>query len=430
MAVEGVVPVYLRCIECGSQYPTNQVLTRCACGGLLDLELDLHAPVDVNLFESRLRTLTGPNRSGVWRYRELLPPVPEGAIVSKPEGNTNLYERPQLTQWAGVDRLVLKHEGENPSGSFKDRGMTVATSQACWAGARMVACASTGNTSASMASYAALANIPALVFVPEGKIAAAKLGQTIAYGAQVIQVRGDFDSAMRLVQEASLEYDIYLLNSVNPFRVEGQKTIVYELLHQLSWEMPDWLVVPGGNLGNSSAFGKALVDLKAAGIINRFPRVVIVQAAGAAPFYNAYRSGFRSYATVTAETVATAIRIGAPLGYTKARRTIELTDGVVEAVSDDEILEAKAMIDRSGIGCEPASATSLAGIRKLVQSGVIPPNAFVAGVLTGHVMKDADTVMSYHLGPGSETRPLANRPVVIDPTLDALKGILSNASDR
>lgn len=425
--MKGVVLVFLRCIECGDHYPTNKMLTRCACGGLLDLELELNGPVELETFDRRLQALTGPDRSGVWRYRELLPPVPEESIVTKPEGNTNLYDIQNLTQWAGVDRMVLKHEGENPTGSFKDRGMTVATSQAHWAGARMVACASTGNTSASVASYAALAGIPAIVFVPQGKIAAAKLGQTIAYGARIVQVRGDFDSAMRLVQEASHEYEIYLLNSVNPFRVEGQKTIIYELLHQLHWEMPEWIVVPGGNLGNSSAFGKALVDLKVAGLITRFPRVVIVQAAGAAPFYNAYQSGFKSYSTVTAETVATAIRIGAPVGYSKARRTIELTDGVVEAVSDEEILEAKAMIDRAGIGCEPASATSLAGIRKLVQSGVIPPNAFVAGILTGHVMKDSDTVMSYHLGPESETRPLANRPVLIDPTLDALKEILGDA---
>ena len=268
------------------------------------------------------------------------------------------------------------------------------------------------------------------MFVPEGKVSAAKLGQTIAYGARIIQIRGDFDAAMRLVEEASAAYGIYLLNSINPYRLEGQKTIFFELLHQLGWRVPDWIVLPGGNLGNSGALGKALMDLQAAGIIEHLPRVAVIQAAGAGPFYQAYRSGFALFEPVVAETVASAIRIGAPVSYVRARRTIELTDGVVESVSDAEILDAKAMIDRAGIGCEPASAATLAGLRKLVESGVIGRESTVCGILTGHLMKDADAVMDYHLGPGSAERPLANRPVVIDPSLAALEGVLGDLIQR
>ena len=417
----------LRCLACGERYPADHLVTRCACGGLLDVVLDLGGPVDTAVFDRRLTAMRGIDHSGVWRYRELLPPIPQDAIVTKPEGNTNLYEVDELSRWAGVERLALKHEGENPTGSFKDRGMTVATSHARWVRARLVACASTGNTSASVAAYAAAAGIPAMVFIPEGKISAAKLGQTIAYGARIIQVRGDFDTAMALVQDAAREYGIYLLNSINPFRLEGQKAILFELLHQLDWELPEWIVLPGGNLGNSSAFGKALMDLQASGMVTRLPRIAVIQAAGAAPFYAAFRRGFEDYEPVLAETVATAIRIGDPVSYPKARRTIELTNGVVEAVTDAEILDAKAMIDRAGIGCEPASAATLAGLRKLVAAGVIAPGAFVAGILTGHLMKDADAVMAYHLGPGSEKHALANRPIAIEPSLAALEKVLGDA---
>jgi threonine synthase len=422
--------VLLRCIDCGREYPADKVRNRCDCGGLLDIDLGIDAPLSTDLFDQRLGARHGLDQSGVWRFRELLPPIPAESVVTKPEGNTNLYELEQLARWAGVERLVLKHEGENPTGSFKDRGMTVAASHARWVGARIVACASTGNTSASVASYAALAGLPSIVFVPEGKISAAKLGQTIAYGARIVQVRGDFDAAMKLVEQASSVYDIYLLNSINPFRLEGQKTILFDLLQQLDWTLPDWIVLPGGNLGNISALGRALIDLKSAGIVAKPPRIAVIQAAGAAPFYEAFLSDFRSYEPVQAETVASAIRIGDPVSYTRARRTIELTDGLVEAVTDAEILDAKAMIDRAGIGCEPASAATLAGLRKLVQSGAIHSNAFVAGVLTGNLMKDSETVIDYHLGAGSDERPLANRPVLIDPTLDALEGVLAGALQR
>jgi threonine synthase len=422
--------VLLRCMECGREYPANEVRNRCDCGGLLDIDLGITSPLATDLFDQRLGGRGRLDQSGVWRFRELLPTIPGDAIVTKPEGNTNLYDVESLARWAGVERLVLKHEGENPTGSFKDRGMTVAASHAKWTGARIVACASTGNTSASVASYAALAGVPSIVFVPEGKISAAKLGQTIAYGATIVQIRGDFDAAMKLVEHASDAYGIYLLNSINPFRMEGQKTILFDLLQQLEWALPDWVVLPGGNLGNSSALGRALIDLQAAGILAKPPRVAVIQAAGASPFYEAFRSGFRSFEPMEAETVASAIRIGNPVSYARARRTIEITNGAVEIVSDTELLDAKAMIDRAGIGCEPASATTLAGLRKLVQAGTIAPNAFVAGILTGNLMKDTEAVIDYHLGAGSDERPLANKPVLIDPTLDALEGVLAGALQR
>ncbi len=414
----------LVCVSCQQRYDADSLRTRCDCGGLLDLILPESGAVDVSVYNTRLRAWRGPDSSGVWRYREFLPAFDEQQIVSRPEGNTNLYHAPEIARDVGVAELWLKHEGENPTGSFKDRGMTVATSHAVKVGATMVACASTGNTSASVASYAAFAGLPAVVFVPDGKISAAKLGQTVAYGARIIQIRGDFDAAMRLVQDASRELGIYLLNSINPYRIEGQKTILIELLHQLDWTIPDWIVLPGGNLGNTAAIGKALAELRDRNAINKSPRVAVIQAEGASPFYEAFRSSFRSFEPMDADTVASAIRIGNPVSYEKARRTIERTDGVVEAVTDTEIMDAKALIDRSGIGCEPASAATLAGLRKLVRTGVISPAARVAGILTGHVMKDAEAVMTYHLGNGTSPGRFANQPVVIDPEMSQLREVL------
>ncbi len=414
----------LTCVDCSREYDADADRTRCDCGGLLDVTLPLSDEIDRGTFDQRLGTWAKPDVSGVWRYRELLPTFADQHIATKPEGNTNLYDARTLAQWLGIDQLWLKHEGENPTGSFKDRGMTVATSHALKVRARMVACASTGNTSASVAAYAAEAGLPAVVFVPDGKISPAKLGQTVAYGARIVQIRGDFDAAMTLVQQASAELGIYLLNSINPYRLEGQKTILFELLHQLEWRLPDWIILPGGNLGNSSALGKALAELQQTGVLSHLPRMAVIQAEGASPFYEAFRSDFRSFEPMEANTIASAIQIGNPVSYSKARRAIELTDGVVESVTDDEILDAKARIDQSGIGCEPASAATVAGLQKLVHSGVIGRGDSVAGILTGHLMKDSDAVMTYHLGDAAADRPLANRPVVIDPTMDALREVL------
>jgi threonine synthase len=362
----------------------------------------------------------------------MLPPFPDPHIVSRPEGNTNLYQvgagerggLKRIGEYAGLEWLALKHEGENPTGSFKDRGMTVGVSQAVRTGARAVACASTGNTSASLASYAAQAGLPCFVFVPEGNIALGKLAQTLAYGAVTLQVRGDFDSAMSLVQQACAELGIYLVNSVNPFRIEGQKTIGLELLQQLAWQPPDWIVLPAGNLGNTAALGKALLQALDLGLIDRLPRIASVQATGANPFFQSYKSGFSERFTVTAHTVATAIKIGAPVSFERARRAIETTNGLVLQVPDETILDAKAIIDRAGIGCEPASAASLAGARQLALDGTISPGERVVCILTGHLLKDSDTTLDYHLGKTSTPASYTNRPIVVDPTIQAVRQML------
>ncbi len=404
----------LRCIECGKTYEPRDTRTACDCAGLLEVELE-PANVTRETFDARLGSLDHPLRSGVWRFRELMPDFPDDVVVSKPEGNTNLYQDNRLNDYAGVE-VWFKHEGENPTGSFKDRGMTVGLSHAKWVGASIVACASTGNTSASVAAYASAAGLPSIVFIPEGKISAAKLGQTIAYGPSVIKVRGDFDAAMRTVQDAASRHGIYLLNSLNPFRLEGQKSIVLEALQQLRWQMPDWIVIPGGNLGNTSALGKALREAMAAGLIDTMPRIAVAQAAGAAPFHQAFETGFRTYATVSAKTLATAIQIGDPVNYTKARRVILDSEGTVTSVDDSVIMEAKSVVDGVGIGCEPASAAGLAGIRRLVSEGVIQPGERVLTYLTGHLLKDGDANAAQYIDGAAGS----SRMMVIDPTADSL----------
>ena len=328
------------------------------------------------------------DRSGVWRFREIVLDASSDEIVSHPEGNTPLLHRAAVDAYAGVDHLLMKHEGHNPSGSFKDRGMTVAVTQARRIGARAVACASTGNTSASLSAYAAQAGIPSFVFVPEGRVAAGKLAQTVAYGARTLQIRGDFDDCLRLARDASEQLGVYLVNSVNPFRIEGQKTIVLEMLQQLAWNAPDWIALPAGNLGNTSAFGKALDEAHRFGLIDRIPRLLAVQAAGAAPFAQAYQEHFTTRISVRAETRATAIRIGDPASWERAVRAMAATNGVVESVTDDEIFAAKSVIDHCGVGCEPASAASVAGVRALVARGEIKRDERVVAVLTGNLLKD------------------------------------------
>lgn len=406
------------CGSCGATQPELAPLHQCpACGGLLELRPPVPA-ADAAALRSTWRSRDG---SGVWRFREVvLPTVEPGEIISHPEGNTPLLSRPVLSAWAGIQALQFKHEGHNPTGSFKDRGMTVAVTQARRAGARAVACASTGNTAASLAAYAAQAGIPALVLMPEGKVAEGKLAQSIAYGARVVQVEGDFDACLRLAGDAARELGVYLANSVNPFRLEGQKTIILELLAQLDWEPPDWIALPAGNLGNTAAFGKALEEAHAWGLIRRMPRLLAVQAAGASPFAQGFAGGFTERITVAAETIATAIRIGAPASWDRAVRAIRLTDGVVTAVTDEEILEAKARIDAAGVGCEPASAASLAGVRRLVRSGLIAPADRVVAVLTGHLLKDPGAVRDFHLHQ-APAPPGANRPRRIPATLQALE---------
>lgn len=360
--------------------------------------------------------------SGVWRFRELVMPG-IADVVSHPEGNTPLLARDRVREYSGAGELFLKHEGHNPTGSFKDRGMTVAVTQARRVGATAVACASTGNTSASLAAYAAQAGIPALVFVPRGRIALGKLTQALAYGARTLLVDGDFDDCLRLARDASKELGVYLVNSINPWRIEGQKSIVLELLQQLGWDAPDWIALPAGALGNTSAFGKALREAHALGLITKVPRLLAVQAAGAAPFAAAFADGFRTRLTVRAETVASAIRIGDPASWDRAVRAIRETNGAVASVTDEEILDAKAVIDASGVGCEPASAASVAGVRQQRERGTIGASERVVAVLTGHVLKDPELVLKYH----QEIEPAparANRPVEIAATLSDVQRVL------
>ncbi len=409
------------CQACGDVLSELDPRTRCDCGGLLALHHRRPEHRGAALRQALGRIAGG---SGVWRFGDLVMP---GAAdpVTWPEGNTPLVERASVAEWAGVDALQLKHEGMNPTGSFKDRGMTVGMTQAKRTGARAVACASTGNTAASLAAYAALAGLPALVLVPEGKIALGKLGQALAYGARTFQVAGDFDACLALVQAAEDRLGITLLNSVNPWRVEGQKTIIFELLQQLDWKPPDWIALPAGNLGNTSAFGKALREARDLGLIERLPRLAAIQAAGAAPFARGFAEGFTQRHRVRAETVASAIRIGDPASWDRARRAIEETHGVVTAVSDARILEAKAVIDRSGTGCEPASAASVAGVRRLREEGVIGREERVVAILTGHVLKDPEILVEYH----RQREPLppgANPPRRIPADLEALAAELES----
>jgi threonine synthase len=396
---------WLQCIGCGRRFDASEVRYTCDCGELLSVERD--AMPERETFDARLASRRAIDKSGVWRFREAVLDIDENEIITHPEGSTRLYER---------GGILFKHEGENPTGSFKDRGMTVAMTQAKRLGARAVACASTGNTSASLAAYAAQAGLKAVVFIPAGKVSTGKLAQTLAYGATVLAVRGDFDAAMQLVREASDRLGIYLVNSINPFRIEGQKTIVWELLQDLEWNAPDWIVVPAGNLGNTSAFGKALREAFDAGWISTMPRLASIQASGANPFYRSYRDGFTERHRIAAETIASAIRIGDPVSHTKAVAAIQQTNGIVEEVTDEELMLAKREIDEIGIGCEPASATTLAGVKKLHTAGVMKDGDRIVCVLTGNLLKDTDAILR-NVPP--------ERTIEIDPTIAAVERALN-----
>jgi len=388
---------FLKCIEqaCERRYPLDSKEHQCAaCGSLLDVQYDFGRsdPDSLRkLWQQRKMHSAIIDQSGVWRFRDLLPFVPAGGdVVSLSEGRTALVDVNRTGEWAGGVRLAIKHQGNNPTGSFKDLGMTACITQAAILGSRVTACASTGNTSASMAAYAARAGMKAVVFVPFGKISTAKLAQALEFGAVVIELGENFDEAFRMLRDLTDELGLYLVNSLNPFRLEGQKTIVFEILEQRDWRVPDYLVVPGGNLGNVSAVGKGLQELKQLGFIDKLPRLIVVQAEGANPFYTMLTSGAAEITPVQPRTEASAIRIGNPVNWKKALRAIRLTDGLCESVSDEQIFEAKAALAKDGVGCEPASAASVAGIQKLVRSGKIEEGADVVAVLTGHQLKDPE----------------------------------------
>ncbi len=451
---------FQQCIhpDCGQTFSVDEVLTACpGCGSLIDLQYDWNrVPVPSSLrdFEARWSTRRNPiDFSGVWRFRELLPFARDEQIVTIGEGQTILQQSDSVGRYVGMKpgTLHLQYEGLNPSGSFKDNGMTAASTHARMVGAKAAACASTGNTSASLAIYASTTQIfKVVVFVGSGKIAYGKLSQALDYDARTLQILGDFDDALARVREVAGEKGIYLCNSVNPFRLEGQKSIMYRVLEALAWESPDWIVVPGGNLGNSSSFGKAFAELKHLGLIQKIPRLAVINASGANTLYRLFdQQGLRwndgrpdaaaiskFYADMTeqrrrASTLASAIEINRPVNLEKCLRAMDVCDGLVREVGDQEILDAKAQVGAGGFGCEPASAASVAGAKLLREQGVIAPSDRVVCILTGHQLKDPMATVAYHsadlelfeekLGVhGVKTAPFANRPVVVENNLQKI----------
>lgn len=448
--------------DCDSTFSVDETHVACpACGNLLDIRYDwnrVNVPSSLREFESRWSARWNPlDVSGVWRFRELLPFAPDSRIVTIGEGQTILRGSDPVGNYVGLDsgRLSLQYEGFNPSGSFKDNGMTAASTHAHMVGAKFAACASTGNTSASLAVYASAARLfNVVVFVGSGKIAFGKLSQALDFGAHTLQIEGDFDDALKQVREVCDRENIYLCNSVNPFRLEGQKSIMYRVLEGLEWEVPDWIVVPGGNLGNSSAFGKAFAELKELGLIDRIPRLAVINAAGAntlAQLHNVHGVTWNSGATddttindyfarmdaenQRASTLATAIEINRPVSLKKCLRALETCDGVVREVTDDAILDAKAQVGAGGFGCEPASAASVAGAKQLREEGVIAPSDRVVCILTGHQLKDPNATVGYHSSTDDNIDPklsdagvtslsFANRPVGVPNELDRILDVI------
>ena len=455
---------FQHCINplCAASFDVGDVLTSCPdCGNLLDIDYEwdkIPVPKSLREFEARWGNRRNPlDFSGVWRFRDLLPFAPEKDIVTIGEGQTILQQSSAVGKYVGMNdgSLFLQYEGLNPSGSFKDNGMTAAATHARMVGAKMAACASTGNTSASLAIYASTTQVfRVVVFVGSGKIAYGKLSQALDYNAKTLQVLGDFDDALERVREVAGERGIYLCNSVNPFRLEGQKTIMYRVLEGLNWQVPDWIVVPGGNLGNSSAFGKAFAELLQLGLIDRIPRLAVINAAGANTLYQlveqrdvAWNAGQPEddvidtfYADMDrdrrkASTLASAIEINRPVNLKKCLRSLEICDGVVREVTDQEILDAKAQIGAGGFGCEPASAASVAGAKRLRAEGVIAPSDRVVCILTGHQLKDPDATVAYHSGDkalfeaklgtrGVETAAFANSPIIVENNLQKIIKVL------
>jgi threonine synthase len=429
-----------RCIACGHTSESAGQDFRCAdCGDLVEIIYRQWGEPDnkhalqpdrlQSIWKQRRLSAAPADLSGVWRFRELLPALKtEDNIITLREGNTPLYELPRCSRITGVPHLFAKHQGMNPTGSFKDTGMTVAASFARQAEFRWVACASTGNTSASMAAYAARGGLRGLVLVPDGKISWSKLSQALDYGAATCQLRTDFDGCLRLLQELVRRAPVYQLNSINPFRIEGQKTLAIELMEQLDWQPPDHIVVPGGNLGNSSAIGKALIEMHKLGLISRLPKLSVIQSEGANALVRTLREAAgQRLISVQAETRATAIRIGNPASWKKAVRVLAETGGACEDVSESEIAQAKAEIGAEGIGCEPASAVTLAGLKKLLRQGFVKPQDSVVLILTGNVLKDPDFTMDFHRGemfpkspPDAQLESLRRPPIVLDASLDAI----------
>lgn len=464
MTLKDTPAVFQRCVfpRCGATLPMEDTSFRCpSCGGLMDVAYDwdrLAPPKSLAEFEAKWSRRTTPvDFSGVWRFRELFPFARQDQILTIGEGQTILQKADGLANKLGMRQgsLHLQYEGMNPSGSFKDNGMTAAFTHARITGARRAACASTGNTSASLASYCSATGLMrGIVFIGSGKISYGKLAQALDHGALTMQIAGDFDDAMARVQQVARRLGVYLVNSVNPFRLEGQKTIMLRVLEALSWEPPDWIIVPGGNLGNSSAFGKAYMELRDLGLVRRVPRLAVINAAGAKTFDTLvndksirWNNGNPDNAAIDAffrdldardgraSTIASAIEINRPVNLVKALRAVEVMNGVVRRADDQEIMDAKALIGAHGLGCEPASAASLAGLIQLREQGVIAPSDRVVCILTAHQMKDPTATVAYHSADQEQFQKVlgvrgvkrashANRAVQVPNDLEAICGAI------
>jgi threonine synthase len=405
----------VQCIGCGAEYPVNEIIYNCErCGDLLEVRVDEKALKEkIETGEWRLRPIS------VWKYKEFLPVFDETKIVTLREGGTPLYRCERLGKELGVENLYVKNEGANPTGSFKDRGMTVGVSKALELGVKAVVCASTGNTSASLAAYAAKAGLPCIVLIPAGKVALGKLAQAMMYGAIVVGVRDNFDVALQMAVSASKQVGLYLLNSINPFRIEGQKTAAFEICDQLEWQVPDRVVLPVGNAGNITAYWKGFRELKALGLVEKLPKMVGVQAAGASPIAKAFASNRATIEHVKdPETVATAIRIGNPVNWKRALNALRGSNGTALTVTDDEIIKAQKLLARKeGIFIEPASAASIAGLKKLVENGEVDVDETIVCVATGHGLKDPEAAVR-----------ACEEIIEIEPSLEALEKVLKSRS--
>lgn len=392
----------LRCVHCGVVQTSADRMFRChQCGELLEVVYPewSGAPPEFGLrlkeiWKERRSGTLPQDASGVWRFRELLPHIEHKHVITMREGNTPLVQLTRSARELKLPRLFAKHQGMNPTGSFKDTGISVAISMAKAEGFEFVCCASTGNTSASVAAYAARAEMKSIVLLPAAQVASGKLAQAIEYGAHVLQLQTDFDGCLEVLHQVVQRFPAYLLNSMNPYRLEGQKTVAFEIMEQLDWKVPDHVIVPGGNLANSSALGKGFLELRDLGLISALPKISIIQAAGANPLVRTMReNGGRELVRVNAETRATAIRIGNPASWRKAVAVLKKTGGACEDVTEQEIAQAKAELGAEGVGCEPASAASLAGLKKLVRAGFVKSTETVVLVLTGHMLKDVEYML-------------------------------------
>jgi threonine synthase len=394
----------IKCITCGAKYSLEEIIYTCKdCGSVL--EIMCKPDVSRDIFNCR--------KSTMWKYKEFMP-VDESRIVSLQEGGTPFIKCDKLGDQLGV-KLLIKVEGSNPTGSFKDRGMSVGITKALELGVDTVGCASTGNTSASLAAYAARAGLRCVVILPSGKVALGKLAQAMFHGAEVMSVEGNFDEALEVITALAIEGKLYLLNSVNPFRLEGQKSIGFEIVDDLGWRSPDRIILPVGNAGNISAIWKGIKEFYEADFIKDLPRMTGIQAEGSAPIANAVKKGAEHIIPVdNPETIATAIRIGAPVSALKALRAIYDSDGLAETVTDDEILYSQKLLARTeGIGVEPASAASIAGLRKLVETGEIDKGEEIVCIVTGHLLKDPNTAIN-----------ACKEPVKVNANVEAISRVL------